>query len=272
MTDFDSLWRAAVRFRRASRELEPLLHDVHNAFGDDDALSGAIERVLVFLASAEGRTDANCSVTDQFISVTEERWRPSSLAPILDDMGGTLHDAIHAEAIARTFEATPEQLLERVRKYKALPESARRVQKALAAAGITTQVVELSDSTRTAVDAANAVGCQVAQIVKSLLFRRGDAPLLILASGSNRVDEKLVNSHLNGAIAKADADFVRATTGYAIGGVPPLGHATPIETLIDEDLLKFDVVWAAAGTPRSVFPIEPRELVRATGGRVLRVA
>ena len=153
-----------------------------------------------------------------------------------------------------------------------LPDSAKRVQKALAAAGISAQAVELSESTRTANDAAAAVGCQVAQIVKSLVFRRGDAPLLILASGSNRVDEKLIAAHLNDTIAKADAGFVRATTGYAIGGVPPLGHATPIETLIDEDLLRFDTVWAAAGTPRSVFPIDPRELVRATGGRVLRIA
>jgi hypothetical protein len=117
MTDFDSLWRASVRFRRASRELEPLLHDVYAAFGDDSALRTAIERVLLFLASPEGRTDANCCVTDQFISATEEQWRASALAPILDDMGGTLHDAIHAENIARTFEATPEQLLERVRKF-----------------------------------------------------------------------------------------------------------------------------------------------------------
>jgi hypothetical protein len=117
MTDFDSLWRASVRFRRASRELEPLLHGVYEAFGDDAALCAAIERVLVFLVSAAGRTDANCSVTDHFISTTEAQWRGSALAPILDDMGGTLHDAIHAENIARTFEATPEQLLERVRKF-----------------------------------------------------------------------------------------------------------------------------------------------------------
>jgi len=116
MTDFDTLYRAAVRFRRASRELELLLHDVYTSFGDDTALRVAVERVLVFLTTPAGRTDANCSVTDQFISATEEQWRTSSLAPILDDMGGTLHDAIHAENIARTFEATPEQLLERVRK------------------------------------------------------------------------------------------------------------------------------------------------------------
>jgi hypothetical protein len=119
MNDFDEVWRASVRFRRASRELEPLLHDVHAAFGDDAALRPALERVLAFLTTPAGRTDANCCVTDQFISATEDRWRTSTLAPILEDMGGTLHDAIHAENIAKTFEATPEQLLERVRKFTA---------------------------------------------------------------------------------------------------------------------------------------------------------
>ena len=116
MTEFDALWRSSVRFRKASHQLEPLLHDVYSAFGDDAALTRAVERVLAFLVSPEGRTDANCSVTDHFISATEERWRSSSLAPILDDMGGTLHDAIHAPNIAKTFEATPEQLLERIRR------------------------------------------------------------------------------------------------------------------------------------------------------------
>lgn len=119
MTDFDTLYRSSVRFRRASRELEPLLQDVHAALGDAAALAAALERLLVFLASPAGRTDANCSVTDHFIFATEEQWSGSLLAPILDDMGGTLHDAIHAENIARTFEATPEQLLERVRKLTA---------------------------------------------------------------------------------------------------------------------------------------------------------
>ena len=116
MTDFDALYRTVVTFRRVSRQLESLLRNVYSSFGDDPALRAALESVLVFLVSREGRTDANCSVTDQFISATEEQWRSSSLAPILEDMGGTLHDAIHAENIARTFEATPEQLLDRVRK------------------------------------------------------------------------------------------------------------------------------------------------------------
>ena len=116
MSDFDALWRQSLRYRHVSRELEPLLHAVYDAFGDDAALRAAVEHVLLFLITPEGRTDANCTVTDQFISATEERWRSSSIASILEDMGGTLHDAIHAPNVARTFEATPEQLLERLRR------------------------------------------------------------------------------------------------------------------------------------------------------------
>lgn len=155
-----------------------------------------------------------------------------------------------------------------------LSESARRVQQALTAAGIAAQVVELPHSTRTAKDAAAAIGCRVEQIAKSLVFRRADSgqPVLVIASGVNRVDERLVSEHLNAEIAKADADFVRSTTGFAIGGVPPLGHDVPIQTLIDEDLLRLDVVWAAAGTPHAVFSLTPRQLVEATGGRVLPVS
>lgn len=155
-----------------------------------------------------------------------------------------------------------------------LPDSARRVQQALAAAGIPARVLHLPQSTRTASEAAAAIGCRVEQIAKSLVFRRTDSdrPVLIVASGPNRVDERLAASHLNTTIIKADADFVRATTGFAIGGVPPLGHDLQIETLIDQDLLQFDTIWAAAGTPRAVFSIDPRELVRATGGLVLAVA
>lgn len=116
MSEFDALWRASLRFRRVSAQLEPLLHDVYSSFDNDTALRSALERLLIFLSSAEGRTDANCSVTDHFVSSCEELWRGSALAPILEDMGGTLHDAVHAENIARTFEATPEQLLARVRR------------------------------------------------------------------------------------------------------------------------------------------------------------
>jgi prolyl-tRNA editing enzyme YbaK/EbsC (Cys-tRNA(Pro) deacylase) len=155
-----------------------------------------------------------------------------------------------------------------------LPDSARRVQQALRVAGISAQVLDLPQSTRTAIDAAAAIGCRVEQIAKSLVFRRVDSnrPVLIIASGPNRVDERLVSSYLSTSIAKADADFVRSTTGFAIGGIPPLGHDLPIETLIDQDLLQLDTIWAAAGTPHAVFSINPHQLVRATGGRVLSIA
>jgi prolyl-tRNA editing enzyme YbaK/EbsC (Cys-tRNA(Pro) deacylase) len=126
---------------------------------------------------------------------------------------------------------------------------------------------EFPEGTRTAADAAAAIGCEVGQIVKSLVFRRGDEPLLVLCSGANTVDEAALGA------GKADASFVREATGFAIGGVPPWGwRRAPAETLVDEDLLAYDEVWAAAGTPRSVFPLTPGELVQRTGGRVTRVA
>ena len=135
------------------------------------------------------------------------------------------------------------------------------------------QVVELPASTRTALEAASAVGCQVGQIVKSLVFRRQDseAPLLILASGANRVNEAGVQALLGEAVGKADADFVRLHTGFAIGGVPPLGHPQALVTLIDADLLQYAEIWAAAGTPNAVFRLTPDDLVRITGGRVIQV-
>ena len=135
------------------------------------------------------------------------------------------------------------------------------------------QVVELPASTRTALEAASSVGCQVGQIVKSLVFRRQDseAPLLILASGANRVNEAGVQALLGEAVGKADADFVRLHTGFAIGGVPPLGHPQALETLIDADLLQYAEIWAAAGTPNAVFRLTPDDLVRITGGRVIQV-
>jgi prolyl-tRNA editing enzyme YbaK/EbsC (Cys-tRNA(Pro) deacylase) len=156
---------------------------------------------------------------------------------------------------------------------EALPESARRFQSALKAAGIEAPIRQFPQSARTAKDAAAAIGCDVAQIAKSLVFRRTDTDraVLVIASGPNRVDERRAAAHLGAEITKADANFVRAQTGFAIGGVPPLGHVQAIETLIDEDLLRFDSIWAAAGTPDTVFAIDPRELVRATGGKILSV-
>ncbi|MBX3047577.1 MAG: YbaK/EbsC family protein [Anaerolineales bacterium] len=136
------------------------------------------------------------------------------------------------------------------------------------------QVVEFSQTTRTAADAAAAIGCEVGQIVKSLIFRvapDGDA-VLAFTSGANRVDEAKLRAAVGGELAKADADFVRQVTGYAIGGVAPFGYAHPAHTYIDEALFQYDQIWAAAGTPNAVFPLTAVELQQHTGGRRLQVA
>jgi prolyl-tRNA editing enzyme YbaK/EbsC (Cys-tRNA(Pro) deacylase) len=155
-----------------------------------------------------------------------------------------------------------------------LSRSAARVQAALAAAGVEARVVELPASTRTAAEAASAVGCQVAQIAKSLIFLGATSgnPILVIASGTNRVNEALVAIAAGEALGKADADFVRARVGFAIGGIPPVGHDEPLATFIDEDLLLYERIWAAAGTPHAVFQLSPAELLRLTGGKVLKVA
>lgn len=154
-----------------------------------------------------------------------------------------------------------------------LPESARRVADAARVAGLDIAIVEMADSTRTAEEAAAACGCAVGQIVKSLVFRGATSgePLLLLVSGANRVDEKGVAAHLGEKLKRPDADYVRSVTGYAIGGIPPLGHATPLRTYVDRDLLQYDTVWAAAGTPRCVFRSEPRTLIEAAGAEVIPV-
>ena len=151
-----------------------------------------------------------------------------------------------------------------------LSPSAQKVQAALAEMGVSCQVVELPDSTRTAKEAAQAIGCGVEQIVKSLVFRGAQSgkPLLVVASGINRVDEQRVAAIVGEPIEKADADFVREHTGYVIGGVPPAAHAEQIRTLIDEDLLQYPEIWAAAGTPRAVFALTPADLRRITAGQV----
>jgi prolyl-tRNA editing enzyme YbaK/EbsC (Cys-tRNA(Pro) deacylase) len=152
-----------------------------------------------------------------------------------------------------------------------LSASARKVQQALADQGFSLEVVELPHSTRTAVEAAQAVGCEVGQIVKSLIFRglRSQQPIMVAASGSNRVKEKRIASLVDEPLGKADADFVRQHTGFVIGGVPPIGHAQPLQTFIDEDLLQYSEIWAAAGTPHAVFRLTPADLVKMTGGRVV---
>ena len=150
--------------------------------------------------------------------------------------------------------------------------SVQRVQNALIELGSASQVVELEASTRTAVEAAQAAGCEVGQIVKSLVFMlltEGQPEgVLVLVSGTNRVHEKHLGRLLGGTLARADADFVHQTSGFAIGGVPPFGHATRLPVYIDQDFWQFEVIWAAAGTPNAVFSITPTGLVRITGGVV----
>lgn len=154
-----------------------------------------------------------------------------------------------------------------------LKDSAQRVQQALAAAGFDFQVREFPASTRTSQEAAAAIGCDVAQIAKSLIFhaRQSDRPVLIMASGANRVDERAAGRLLGEKLGRADADFVRARTGFAIGGVPPVGHLEPPLALIDADLMELAEIWAAAGTPNAVFRLTPQALVALTGGRVAAV-
>jgi prolyl-tRNA editing enzyme YbaK/EbsC (Cys-tRNA(Pro) deacylase) len=155
-----------------------------------------------------------------------------------------------------------------------LSSSAARVQQALDARGITLRVVELPRSTRTAVEAARAVGCEVGQIAKSLVFIATveARPILVIACGSNRVDEQKVSRLAGGPLRMATADEVRELTGFAIGGVPPVGHLTPLETWIDSDLMRFEVIWAAAGNPRAVFQLAPDDLVKITQGKVAQTA
>ena len=142
----------------------------------------------------------------------------------------------------------------------------QRVLATLRKAGLETEVREFAESTRTAQEAADAIGTTVAQIVKSLLFLSADRPVLALVSGSNRLDTAKLSRVTGGVIRKADAAAVRAATGYVIGGVPPAGFPEPIPTFIDRDLLRYDEVWAAAGTPHHVFRTTPLELIRLTGG------
>lgn len=154
-----------------------------------------------------------------------------------------------------------------------LSPSAQKVQEALSQAGVQLQVVELPASTRTSAEAAQAVGCQVGQIAKSLVFKTSETqvPILVIASGANRVDEARVGARLGEAIGKADADFVRSRTGFVIGGVPPVGHSEGLKTFIDEDLLNYQQIWAAAGTPNAVFPLTPTDLIQITHGEVIKV-
>ncbi len=154
-----------------------------------------------------------------------------------------------------------------------MARGAAAVQAALDNAGVDCVVREMPASTRTARDAAAAIGCEVAQIAKSIVFEIFDSgePLLVVASGVNRIDEQVIADHLGAAIAIASAEAVRRATGFAIGGVPPCGHPAPITTLVDRDLLSMDEIWAAAGTPHAVFRLTPPQLLRLTHGAVVKV-
>ena len=154
-----------------------------------------------------------------------------------------------------------------------LSASARRVQEALAERGVACQVIELPASTRTALEASQAIGCTVQQIVKSLVFRarQSGRTVLVLASGPNRVNEARLGQLLGEPVERADADYVRRQTGFVIGGVPPLGHTQPLETFVDEDLLGYAELWAAAGTPHAVFRLTPDELLQISRGVVTAV-
>ncbi len=142
----------------------------------------------------------------------------------------------------------------------------QRVAEALARHGVEAEIREFAESTRTAAEAAAAIGTTVPRIVKSLVFLADDQPILVLASGGNRVDTGKLERLTGKTIRRADAERVRAETGFSIGGVPPVGHPGALPVYVDEDLLQYDVVWAAAGTPYAVFPIAPQRLVEISGG------
>ncbi len=152
-----------------------------------------------------------------------------------------------------------------------LSKSSQKVQEFLNNFGLKLEVLELAESTRTAQEAAIAAACEVGQIVKSLVFRSGEDALLFLVSGKNKLDVEKVKHQIGKEITKADAEFVKEKTGYAIGGVPPVAFSSPIETFIDQDLMDFEEVWAAAGTPHAIFQIKSNDLPRLTGGKVIEV-
>lgn len=150
-------------------------------------------------------------------------------------------------------------------------DSPHRVRNALGAAGVRTTVKEMPASTRTAKEAAATIGCTIAQIAKSLVFHASetDRAVLVIASGANRVNETLLSQFVGEPIERATPEFVRERTGFVIGGVPPVGHPSPLQTWMDRDLLQFEKVWAAAGTPFAVFEITPADLERITGATVV---
>jgi prolyl-tRNA editing enzyme YbaK/EbsC (Cys-tRNA(Pro) deacylase) len=154
-----------------------------------------------------------------------------------------------------------------------LSPSAQKVQEALLSKGFEFKVIEFTESTRTAHEAAERAGCKLGQIVKSMIFKglTTSKPILVLTSGSNRVDERLISDYTGEPIDRADAVFVRATTGFAIGGVPPIGHIKKMETYLDVDIMQYTTIWAAGGTPNAVFELTPEALQMMTGAKVVEV-
>src|SRR5688500_20289904 len=154
-----------------------------------------------------------------------------------------------------------------------LSSSAQKIQDQLKSLGFDYSVIEHAESTRTAQEAADRAGCELGQIVKSLIFKGKDSgkPILVLTSGANRVDEKRISEYAGEAIGRADADFVRAVTGFAIGGVPPVGHPQKMETYLDEDFLQYETIWAAAGNPNAIFELSTEALQKITTAKVVRV-
>ena len=157
--------------------------------------------------------------------------------------------------------------------FHPLSPHAQKVQVALRTLGFPHEVIELSQTTRSAAEAAQAIGCKVEEIAKSLIFKgkRTNKAILVIASGPNRVNEKKIGEFLSEPVKMADADFVRQRTGFTIGGVPPIAHRERLETIIDEDLLQFEEIWAAAGTPNAVFRLSPADLTKMTDGRITSV-
>jgi prolyl-tRNA editing enzyme YbaK/EbsC (Cys-tRNA(Pro) deacylase) len=149
--------------------------------------------------------------------------------------------------------------------------NAERVREALAGAGARADVVEFPEATRTSADAAAAIGTTIAQIAKTLVFLADGEPVLVIASGPDRVSEERLGEHLGATISRADAEAVRDATGFPIGGVPPVGHSRRLRVVIDAALLEHEEIWSAGGTPNAVFPTTPAELIRLTGGEVVDV-
>ena len=157
--------------------------------------------------------------------------------------------------------------------FMPLSPSAQKIQDLLNTLGYNYTVIEHTESTRTAQEAAERAGCELGQIVKSLVFKGNDSgkPILVLTSGANRVDEKRIHEYAGESISRANADFVRAATGFAIGGVPPVGHTQAMETYIDEDFLQYQTIWSAAGTPNAIFELKTEDLQTMTNGKIVRV-